>query len=193
MEPGSTEHLGDFLLSQGRAENSQPLHEIANGLGKLVDWLTGLDQGLVSCLIDLTHPGADGLRGQQEDVGSLRQGPSSRGVEFQDRHAFRGWVVRSPLGIELCHPDILDADLLPEQGHFLFEAVTVGFQPDALVRAVGGQLREWIRAYWARAIMWRTADLTCLPQALGSGISGALLLLAILDVPGIVFFGSSEG
>jgi hypothetical protein len=47
MEPGSAEHLSDLLLPQGRAENLQPLDEVANAVRELVDRLTGLYQGLV--------------------------------------------------------------------------------------------------------------------------------------------------
>ena len=137
MEPGSAEHLGDLLLPQRRAENLQPLHEIANQLGELVDRLKGLHQGVGSCLIDSPNPGTDGLRRHQEYLGSLLQGPTSGGAQFENRHPLGGRVVRPPLGIDLRHPDILDAYLLPTQGHFLLEAIALGFQPNPLVAAVG--------------------------------------------------------
>jgi hypothetical protein len=137
MQPGSAKYLSDFLLSQGGAENLEPLDEVASAVRKLVDRLTGLYQGFASCLIDSPHPGADGVGRQQKYLGSLLQGPTSAGAQFEDRHALGGWEVRSPLGVDLRHADILDAYLLAAQGHFLLEAVALGFQPNALLAAVG--------------------------------------------------------
>jgi hypothetical protein len=137
MEPGSAKYLSDLLLSQERAESLEPLDEVANAVGELVDRLTGLYQGFGSCLIDSPHPGADGVGRHQKYFGSRLQRPTSGGTQFEDRHTLGGWVVRSPLGVDLRHPDILDAYLLATQGHFLLEAVALGFQPNPLVGAIG--------------------------------------------------------
>lgn len=138
VESGSTEHLGNLLLSQGRAESLQSLDEMADQLGKLVDRLEGLHQGLGSFLINPPDLGADGFRCHQEDLDSLLQGPTSGGTKFQDCHSLRGWVVRSPPGIDLCHADVFDANLLTKLSHFLGQTVVLGLQPDPLVGAVGG-------------------------------------------------------
>ena len=57
--------------------------------------------------------------------------------QFTDRHSLGGWVVRSPLGRELCHPDILDSHRFLNLGRFLLPAVALDFQSHALVAAVG--------------------------------------------------------
>ena len=59
-------------------------------------------------------------------------------MKFQDCHSLRGWVVRSPPGIDLCHADVFDANLLTKLSHFLGQTVVLGLQPDPLVAAVGG-------------------------------------------------------
>jgi len=45
--------------------------------------------------------------------------------------------VRPPIGIEPIHPRILDSHFFPKRGHFLFQAVVLGFQSNSLVAAIG--------------------------------------------------------
>jgi hypothetical protein len=97
MESGSAEHLGDLLLSQRRAENLQPLHQITDQLGQFIDRLKGLHQRFSADLVDSPTPGANGLRRHQKYLGSLLQRPTADGTQLKDRHPLRGWVVRSPI------------------------------------------------------------------------------------------------
>lgn len=58
-------------------------------------------------MIDSFGPGTNGVGRDEEDLDGLFQGPSSDSAELEDRHAFGGGIVRSPLRIELRHADIL--------------------------------------------------------------------------------------
>jgi hypothetical protein len=112
MEPGSAEHLSDLLLPQHGAENLQPLDEVANVVGELVDGQGSLHEGLGSCLVDSPNPGTDRIRSDQEGPGGLFQRPGSGGSEFEDGHSLGGRIVRPPGGSHLVHPGVLDPKLL---------------------------------------------------------------------------------
>ncbi len=137
MEPGSAEHLSDLLLPQHRAENLQPLDEVANIVGELVNGLGSLHEGLGSCLVDSPNPGADRIRSDLEGPGGLLRRPASGGPEFEDSHPLGGRIVRPPGWSHLAHPCVLDPKLLLTQGQFLLQAVVLGFQANPLVAAVG--------------------------------------------------------
>ena len=117
------EHLGDFLLPQHGAENLQPLDEVANEVGELVDGQGSLHEGLGSCLVDSPNPGADRIRSDQEGLGGLLQRPGSGGSEFEDGHSLGGRIVRPPGWSHLVHPGVLDPKLLLTQGQFVLETV----------------------------------------------------------------------
>jgi hypothetical protein len=54
---------------------------------------------------------------QEKGPGGLGKGPCAGGPKLKNRQPFCGWVIRSPMGLDLLHPNVLDADLLTQQGN----------------------------------------------------------------------------
>lgn len=93
VEAGAAENLGNLLFPHQQAEDLQSLHDITHAVGKLIGGLTGVNEGLRSCLVDSPDPGAEGLRRHQKCLRSLFQGLTLASTQFHNGHARGGPVV----------------------------------------------------------------------------------------------------
>ena len=69
----------------------------------------------------------------------------------------------------MCHPSLVDAKFVADQGDFLMRSVKVRFQANS---GLAAQPRVWAMVNWARLITCKIADLTREAQLLGNGRVG---------------------
>ena len=68
------------------------------------------DECIGPLLIQTPHPGRDGEWSYQEDPGGLGKRPAASGAKLKDRQSLGGRIMGTPVGLELLHAGILDAN-----------------------------------------------------------------------------------
>jgi hypothetical protein len=150
------------------------LDDVADGIWKLVDRIAGLQDGARVFLVEPTHPGGDGGRGDQQVSGGLRHRPSSGSAKLEDRQPLDRRIRRTPLGWDTQHPGVLDAHLFNEEGDLLPESVLFLLEPDTCVPVINGPASGvGQREPGERGRVDDTADRTVRVQPLGKGIRGS--------------------
>jgi hypothetical protein len=122
VETGPSQELGHTHLPHGRAENSQTAHHMGHEFGEAVHRFAHLDQRSRTFLVEASHPGCNGRRGHQHVIGGLSLGPPACRPQFQDGQPLNGEVVRSALGWDALHLDILEVHLLLNKEELICEA-----------------------------------------------------------------------
>lgn len=137
MQSGAGKGIRDTAASQGRTKRLEPADDRANQVGEAVDGLEELHERGFALLIQALHPLGDRRGSQQESLCGPESGPSSRGLELEDRHAFGGRVVRALSRRDAGHASVLDAQLFAQQRELGLEAIVVGRETNASDAAVG--------------------------------------------------------
>ena len=132
------EELRDLALTERRAQGLESLDDVPDEVRESVEWLSELDEGGISLLVDPLQPRGDGCRPDEEGLGGLGKRPSADGLEFKDGHAFGGRIVWPSARIELGHASVLDADLLAKEFDLLLEPVALGRKAYTGIDAVAG-------------------------------------------------------
>ena len=123
MQPSPGQGLGQFHLAHRRTERLEPLRQARNPLGKLVDRLRQLDQGLGAFFLQPLHPRGDRCRRDQERLGCLLKRPCPSRLDLEDRHPFDRRIMRPTRCRDQSHAGILDTKFLPEQSHLALKPV----------------------------------------------------------------------
>ena len=71
-----------------------------------------------------------------QDPGGLDERPAACGTKLQDRQALNGWIMGTPVGLELLHAGILDANFFSNQLDFLLKAVPLSSPAELTVHAL---------------------------------------------------------
>src|SRR5713101_8287592 len=115
METRAGQNLGNLDLAQGRAEDPETLHEVADELRELVHRLGQADERIRPLLIETPHPRSDGERSHQEDPGGLDGRPAACGTKLEDCQPRYGWIMGSSVCFELLHAGVLYSDLFAQE------------------------------------------------------------------------------
>ena len=138
VEAGSAEHPGDLPGAHRGAERLQPADDVRNEVGETVYGFGESHERVGSLVVESVHPGRDGERGDEEPSSGLSQRPTSGGAQFEDREPVGRGVMRSALGGDTLHPDVLDSQLLLKQRDLAPESIVLGLEPDTGVEVVLG-------------------------------------------------------
>src|SRR5436309_13190617 len=94
------------------------------------------DECIGPLLIQTPHPGRDGERSYQEDPGGLGKRPAASGAKLKDRQSLGGRIMGTPVGLELLHAGILDANFFSKQLGFLLKMVSLSSPAELTVHAL---------------------------------------------------------
>ena len=86
---------------------------MAHEVRELVDGFRQLKEGIGPLLVNASHPRGHGCGRDEHGSGGLGLVPAACGPEFQDGHAIRGRIVRTPVRCNLGHAGILDPQFFP--------------------------------------------------------------------------------
>ncbi len=136
-EPRACEHLRDADLAEEGTEGAELLHHDSDEVREAVDRRGQTDERIRPLLVEAPHPGGDRRAGEKERPGGPSGAPAAGGPEREDRHPEIGRIAGPLCGGDEREPRVLDAELFPEQGDLLSEAVGLGAEPDACNAAVG--------------------------------------------------------
>jgi len=85
-------------LAHRWTEHLESSHDVTNEIGEPVHGIASLDERPRAFLVQPTHPGRDGGRGDEHASGGLRHRQGPGGPQLHDGKPFGGRVVRPTLG-----------------------------------------------------------------------------------------------
>ena len=121
MQARTGQYLGGSRFAEGGAQNAEPLHNIVDEIGKLVDRFAKGNQRIQGIVIDPANPGGNVLGRYEKVASGFNQGPTSCGTKFENRQTFDRFVLRATMRRNLCKAFVLDAEFLTQQKNLLFE------------------------------------------------------------------------
>ena len=130
-------NAGLLIGNASTIERLEIATEVSNEVGILVHRIAGLHECSFTILVNASEPGGDRDFDHGKDLSSLRRRPAACGLELENGHSFGRPVVRSPMGRDLRHAKLVDAEFLVREGDLLMGAVQIRLQSDAGIRAVG--------------------------------------------------------
>ncbi len=112
MQSCPAKRLGDLDLTHGRVQNLQTLYDVADKIREFIHRFAQLQQSVRAVVINAFHLSCNRVRGDEEGVGCLFEGPAPRGTKLEDRHALDRPILLSALRHDLRHTGILEAEFL---------------------------------------------------------------------------------